>query len=75
MYNFLGLVDKTRIPIVYEKTKLLVDVLVLLQFRNCGSEKVVEDSVPFYFMSLEQLMNVSFCCFDLPMNGREHREL
>ncbi|MBK7572721.1 MAG: TonB-dependent receptor plug domain-containing protein [Bacteroidetes bacterium] len=39
---------------------------------TAGSEKVVEDSVPFYFMSLEQLMNVSVSVVsDLPMNGRE----
>lgn len=36
------------------------------------SEKSLEDSIPFYQMTLEQLMNVTVSVVsDLPMNGRE----
>ncbi len=54
--------------------KIYYLLMCLFCFKSAiaENEKAVEDSVPFYFMSLEQLMNVNVSVVsDLPMNGRE----
>ncbi len=54
------------------KIRILIVCLLCAKFALAGGEEVVHDSVPFYKMSLEQLMNVSVSVVSaLPENGRE----